>query len=174
MRYLRILAIVGAFVILAACGGDSFDEDGFASIEDYSNAIQPAFSRVILDLDAWVNNHEDADAISQLQESNEAMIAVHEDHWDSEFDEMVREDVPGWTVQRSRNDDEWTIDGDELSDVMTSLDSNIEWLWSDIDAMLGTIERDGSVDIDEADFVFDSVAATNADMSRFVEIMWNE
>ncbi|MCM3488777.1 hypothetical protein M3689_05580 [Alkalihalophilus marmarensis] len=116
---MKKLLVLGVVLLLAACGS-SFDEEGFASIQEYANDIIPVMSLAVDD-----PSEEYANQINE----------INAQYWEgSTFNGIPDTEIEDWLINMSRGDNEWTIEGEELADMLYDIQESSSWLAEEIEA----------------------------------------
>ena len=122
-----------SLVFLVACG-DSYDKDGFAIVTDYAEEAIEAIDSTILEIVAQAENEElNEEALAYA----ERLRSINDRYWEKGKlgDVYGDEEISSWDIKMSRGNQEWHVDGDELSEAIYNVEADVDFLANEIESV---------------------------------------
>jgi hypothetical protein len=127
VKRLLIVVVLSLLISMLAIGcGPSYSEEGFEYVENYASEILPAIEIAVYWVNLWEEDTTDEALLAELKESSDEINEINDRYWTDEFPEY--NEVKGWTLKRSRDDLEWTVDGNELAPALWDVKDGSDWL----------------------------------------------
>jgi len=131
MKRLLIIVVLGLLISMLTIGcGPSYDEEGFEYVENYASEIIPTIEIAVYWLTLWEEDTTNEALLGELKESSDEINEINDRYWTDEFPEY--EEVEGWMLKRSRDDEEWVVDGKELAPAVWNVEDDSAWLAIDL------------------------------------------
>lgn len=120
---MKKMLVLGMVLLLAACGS-SFDEEGFQEVESYSEEAITTVDQAIYEVSSSGEITDDA------LEYATKLHAINQKYWeDGELGNAYDDsEISSWMIKRSRGNEEWVVDGDELSGAVYDVESDVGFL----------------------------------------------
>lgn len=132
MKKIFVLLSIFLLSFLAACG-DTYDEDGFEEVKNYSEEIIPAVDVAIINVGIWIDDQTDEN-LEEMVKSADEINKINDELWDFDQDaEYNKEEMEDWMIKMSRGEDEeWIINGEDLYPAIDYTEEDSYFLAEDI------------------------------------------